>query len=89
MPFGHCSTAALHVSGGHRMGSIGILAYGSLIEEPGKEIEPLIRERRKGIKTPFSIEFARSSSTRDGAPTLVPVEDTPPDRSTAARFRVG
>ena len=57
------------------MSSIGILAYGSLIEEPGEEIEPLIRERRKGIETPFSIEFARSSSKRDRAPTLVPVEN--------------
>lgn len=55
------------------MSSVGILAYGSLIEDPGKEIEPLIRDRRKRIETPFSIEFARSSSTRDGAPTLVPV----------------
>lgn len=57
------------------MSSIGILAYGSLIEEPGMEIEPLICERRKGIETPFPIEFARSSSTRDGAPTVVPVEN--------------
>jgi hypothetical protein len=56
------------------MSSIGILAYGSLIEEPGKEIEPLIRERRERIETPFSVEFARSSSKRDGAPTVVPVE---------------
>jgi hypothetical protein len=56
------------------MSSIGILAYGSLIEDPGKEIEPLVRERRERIETPFSIEFARSSSTRDGAPTVVPVE---------------
>ena len=56
------------------MSSVGILAYGSLIEEPGKEIAPLIRERKERIKTPFSIEFARSSSTRDGAPTVVPVE---------------
>ncbi|MBF1802733.1 hypothetical protein [Alloalcanivorax profundimaris] len=56
------------------MDSIGILAYGSLIEEPGKEIEPLICERKEGFKTPFSIEFARSSSTRDGAPTVVPVK---------------
>lgn len=56
------------------MSRIGILAYGSLIEEPGKEIEPLIRERKEGIETPFPIEFARSSSTRDGAPTVVPVE---------------
>ncbi len=56
------------------MSSIGILAYGSLIEEPGKEIEPLIRERRKSIETPFAIEFARKSSTRDDAPTVVPVD---------------
>ncbi len=56
------------------MSRVGILAYGSLIEEPGKEIEPLIRERKERIETPFSIEFARSSYTRDGAPTVVPVE---------------
>ncbi len=57
------------------MNRIGILAYGSLIEEPGKEIDPLICERKEEIETPFSIEFARSSSTRDGAPTVVPVEN--------------
>lgn len=57
------------------MGRVGILAYGSLIEEPGKEIEPLIRQRIERIETPFSIEFARSSSTRDGAPTVIPIEN--------------
>ncbi|MHB1290989.1 MAG: hypothetical protein ACYCY5_02185 [Sulfuricella sp.] len=57
------------------MSSIGFLAYGSLIEDPGKEIEPFIRERRCGVETPFCIEFARESSTRSGAPTLVPVEN--------------
>lgn len=56
------------------MSRIGILAYGSLIEDQGKEIAPLVSERREGIRTPFSIEFARSSSTRGDAPTLVPVE---------------
>jgi len=56
------------------MSRVGILAYGSLIEEPGKEIEPVIYERKERIQTPFSIEFARTSSTRDGAPTVVPVE---------------
>ncbi|MBT2969645.1 MAG: hypothetical protein KME56_05885 [Candidatus Thiodiazotropha sp. (ex Ctena orbiculata)] len=55
------------------MSTIGILAYGSLIEDPGKEIKPIIQDRKDGITTPFSIEFARSSSTRDGAPTVVPV----------------
>ena len=55
-------------------GRIGILAYGSLIEEPGEEIEPLIVSRIKNVTTPFSIEFARSSKTRGGAPTVIPVE---------------
>jgi len=56
------------------MCKVGILAYGSLIEEPGKEIEPIIVKRISGIETPFCIEFARSSKKRDGAPTVVPVE---------------
>lgn len=55
------------------MVKIGILAYGSLIEDPGVELEPLIRDRI-GAQTPFHIEFARMSSTRNLAPTLVPVE---------------
>ena len=57
------------------MSRIAILAFGSLIEEPGKEIGPLIREKIRRVQTPFSIEFARSSSTRGGAPTLIPVDD--------------
>ena len=55
------------------MARIAILAFGSLIEDPGKELHPHIREHIEGIKTPFSIEFARSSSSRGGGPTLVPV----------------
>lgn len=55
------------------MSTVGILAYGSLIEDPGDEIEPLILERRTEVETPFQIEFARSSSTRNGAPTVIPV----------------
>ena len=57
------------------MANIAILAFGSLIGDPGEEIGPLIRDRVKGVRTPFSIEFARSSGTRDGGPTLVPVEE--------------
>jgi cation transport regulator ChaC len=57
------------------MSKIGILAYGSLIEKPGKEIGLLVRERIEGVTTPFFVEFARSSSYRGGAPTVVPVED--------------
>lgn len=52
--------------------TIGILAYGSLISDPGIEIEPLI-ERRIPQPTPFPVEYARlSSRTRGGSPTVVP-----------------
>ena len=57
------------------MARITILAFGSLIDDPGEEISPLISDRIKGVRTPFSIEFARSSSKRCGAPTLIPVDD--------------
>jgi hypothetical protein len=57
------------------MSYIGILAYGSLIDDPGTELGPLISDRILNVMTPFSVEFARSSSSRDGAPTLVPIED--------------
>lgn len=57
---------------------IGILAYGSLIEDPGKELKPLIIERIPNVKTPFSVEFARSSSSREswrilGIPNQKPI----------------
>lgn len=52
-------------------GTIGILAYGSLIADPGMEIEPLI-VRRIEATTPFPVEYARLSGTRGGAPTVVP-----------------
>jgi hypothetical protein len=53
--------------------SVGILAFGSLVENPGSELAPNIVRRIVGAETPFAVEFARSSRTRDGAPTLVPV----------------
>jgi hypothetical protein len=53
---------------------LGILAYGSLIAEPGKELEQHIVGRIK-TQTPFEVELARSSKRRAGAPTLVPVPD--------------
>ena len=55
------------------MDRIGILAYGSLIEDPGVELAPLISARINDVETPFNIEFARSSRTRGKAPTVVPV----------------
>ena len=56
-------------------GTIGILAYGSLISNPGDEIKAATSETRTRVTTPFRVEFARSSGKgRGGAPTLVPVE---------------
>ena len=52
---------------------IGILAYGSLITEPGCEIEDVLDHVIRDVQTPFPVEYARKSSTRAGAPTLVPV----------------
>lgn len=54
--------------------TIGILAYGSLISNPDYEIEDTRTGIIEDVMTPFPIEFARSSSGRGGAPTLVPVE---------------
>ena len=53
--------------------SIGILAYGSLIDDPGEEIAAAIIETISNVLTPFAVEYARSSGTRGGAPTLVPI----------------
>ena len=54
---------------------IGILAFGSLINDPGAELAAATARRIAEVPTPFKVEFARSSITRDGAPTLVPVAD--------------
>ena len=56
-----------------RPAGVGILAYGSLLEDPGTELAPLIVRRISGAETPFMIEFHRSSPLRGGAPTVVPV----------------
>jgi hypothetical protein len=53
--------------------SVGILAFGSLISDPGAEIEAALIGKQPNVRTPFSVEFARSSRRRGGAPTLVPV----------------
>lgn len=51
--------------------AVGILAYGSLIADPGVEIGPLVVDRVE-TTTPFPVEYARFSATRGGAPTAVP-----------------
>lgn len=53
---------------------VGILAFGSIAEEPGEELAAAVA-RRIEVQTPFAVEFARSSRGRDGAPTLVPVKE--------------
>lgn len=54
--------------------TIGILAFGSLREDPGEELEAAEAERRN-VTTPFNVEFARYSDSRGGAPTLVPLRE--------------
>lgn len=43
--------------------------------EPGRELEDILdlASPINGVRTPFKVEFARSSTTRGGGPTLVPV----------------
>ena len=53
---------------------LGILAYGSLIDDPGYEIFEVIKSRIE-CETPFNVEFARKSKTRSDAPTLIPVDN--------------
>ena len=57
------------------MTCIAILAIGSLIEDPGEELDARVRGRVEGVRTPFKIEFARKSHTRGCAPTLIPVDN--------------
>jgi len=62
----------------HPKRKIGILAFGSLIHDPGPELESRIVMRIK-TQTPFRVEYARySGKTRGGAPTLVPHESGSP-----------
>ena len=55
------------------MHHVAILAYGSLIEDPGQEMQAAIVRRIENVQTPFAVEFAHSSRNRDGAPILIPV----------------
>ena len=53
---------------------VGILAYGSLINDPGEELKKVIVGRIP-CQTPFNVEYARLSVTRDNAPTLIPTSE--------------
>ena len=54
---------------------VGVLAYGSLMDDPGEELRAATIATLRGIETPMAVEYARSSIGRGGAPTLVPVEE--------------
>ncbi len=57
------------------MRKVGILAFGSVMYDPKKEIEDATESRVSGVITEFKVEFARSSKTRARAPTLAVVQD--------------
>lgn len=59
--------------------TIGIIAFGSLLPAPGREIAAATVAITFGV-TPFPVEFARQSKSRDFAPTLVPSEVGSPVR---------
>jgi cation transport regulator ChaC len=63
------------------MSHLAILAYGSLKDNPGAELEPLIRDRTT-VQTPFPVEYGRASATRGGAPTLIPMQGGAPVNAT-------
>ncbi|MEQ8834989.1 MAG: hypothetical protein RIB67_11185 [Miltoncostaeaceae bacterium] len=51
--------------------TVAIMAYGSLIDDPGPELAPLI-VRRPPRRTAFPVEYARASPRWGGGPVLVP-----------------
>jgi hypothetical protein len=53
---------------------VGILAFSSLLFDPGAEIEAATAESVP-VRTPFNVEYARASGARQNAPTLVMVSD--------------
>ncbi len=54
---------------------VGILAFSSLLFDPGHEIQAAIAES-VSVRTPFNVEYARASAARQNAPTLVVVSDS-------------
>ena len=46
----------------HMEATLGILAFGSLISNPGAEIEAALVGRKVDVRTPFGVEFARGNA---------------------------
>lgn len=57
----------------YELPQLGILAFGSLIDDPGEELEKYIVGKVDNVETPFKIEYGRKSIGRCNAPTLIPV----------------
>ena len=57
--------------------TVGILAYGSLIDEPGEEIDSATLAVNGPVLTPFKVEFARKSTTRASAPSFTKPREIP------------
>jgi hypothetical protein len=53
---------------------VGVLAYGSLVADPEWELAEATSRRIGDVTTPFTVEYARRSDRRGGAPTLAPVQ---------------
>ena len=58
-----------------KVSKLGILAFGSLIDDPGSELKKFITKQISNVETPFKIEYGRKSSGRGDAPTLIPITE--------------
>jgi len=56
-----------------KIGNVGLLVYGPMLDDLGPEIKSAIKKRITDIHTPFKVELARKNTTYGGAPELVPV----------------
>lgn len=52
------------------MHHVGILAYGSLIDNPGTEIKQVVVRRIENVETPFEVEFADKAVIEKALPHL-------------------
>ncbi|EHK52844.1 hypothetical protein MAXJ12_33179 [Mesorhizobium alhagi CCNWXJ12-2] len=65
----NCQFAMTAIFAENMVGTVGILAYGSLIGDPGDEIAPIITSRL-AFRHRSPVEFA-GKVEREGGPTLV------------------
>jgi hypothetical protein len=56
-----------------KLGKVGILLYGPMLDEVSKEIKSSLKNHISNIRTPFKVELARKNDELGGAPELVPV----------------